>query len=409
MTVTNDEILLVLPVPVIADGGELFIEGQAAHGLELWAENFKAVTYAASVTDRSAIANSVELRPHSSLKNRDRIRLVPLPGGGGLSGFVKDYKPTRALLKELIETHQYLSFGVYWHAGDWPAVAALEALKQGRKYSVWKDIVDHEAHLRLAKDMAFLPGLKARADAEVVKRYHHYLISRASLGLFHGADCLRAYSPICAESHLVHDITLTEDDQIGAAALAEKIARAREGGPIRLVYAGRVAPPKGPRHWIDILKELAKRGVAFEAAWYGDGPLLEECRSRIAAEGLAGKVEFYGFMGDRQELLRRMRAADLFLFCHTTPESPRCLIEALKSGLPLVGFESAYVSDLTAEAGGGAYYEIGDVHGVADEVASLAGDREALAKRIGEAAQSGEVLCDTAVFRHRSELIRAHS
>ena len=104
-----------------------------------------------------------------------------------------------------------------------------------------------------------------------------------------------------------------------------------------------------------------------------------------------------------------LRDADIFMFCHKTEESLRCLIEALKSGSPIVGYGSSYPRDLARE-GGGRFVGVGESDALGDLISELAGpDRSVLASLMEAAAAAGSELDDVSVFRHRSELIRAHS
>jgi hypothetical protein len=51
-------------------------------------------------------------------------------------------------------------------------------------------------------------------------------------------------------------------------------------------------------------------------------------------------------------LLAELRRAHVFVFTHVTPESPRCLLEALVSGSPIVGYKSAFAEEVTTGRGG---------------------------------------------------------
>ena len=115
-----------------------------------------------------------------------------------------------------------------------------------------------------------------------------------------------------------------------------------------------------------------------------------------------------GFAADRRAVFAALRAAHLFLFCHKTPELPRCLIEALVSGCPIVGYEGAFARDLVAGHGGGLLVARDDVAALAAALTRLAADRARLGELIADAAADGAPFTDTAVFRHRSELIRRH-
>jgi glycosyltransferase involved in cell wall biosynthesis len=96
------------------------------------------------------------------------------------------------------------------------------------------------------------------------------------------------------------------------------------------------------------------------------------------------------------------------VFCHNTPESPRCLLESLMSGVPLVGYSSAFAQDLVAADGGGDFVPIGDVAGLAAAIAHQARDTALRHQNTLAARRSGERFSDEAVFAHRSELIKHH-
>ena len=122
--------------------------------------------------------------------------------------------------------------------------------------------------------------------------------------------------------------------------------------------------------------------------------------------GLSDHIELTGFVDDRDKVMAHYRKAHVLLFCHKTPESPRCLIEALVSGTPIVGYRGAFAQDLISTHGGGRLVEMNNVDGLADEMVELAADRSGLADLIGKAVQDGESYDDETVFRHRSDIIK---
>ncbi|MFN4101358.1 MAG: glycosyltransferase, partial [Pararhodobacter sp.] len=115
-----------------------------------------------------------------------------------------------------------------------------------------------------------------------------------------------------------------------------------------------------------------------------------------------------GFVSDRAALLSALRGASALVFCHRTPESPRILIEALASGCPLLGYDSAFPADLIAGHGGGMLVSLGDAAGLASALAGLDKDRARLADLNERAARDGAGYDDETVFAHRAGLIRTH-
>ena len=125
--------------------------------------------------------------------------------------------------------------------------------------------------------------------------------------------------------------------------------------------------------------------------------------------GLQDRVRAPGFVGERADLLAELRRAHVFVFTHVTPESPRCLLESLASGTPIVGYNSAYAEELTAGRGGGTFVQMGNWEALGGEIVALGKDRSRLRQLISEAADNGKRFNDEAVFRERSKLIRTYS
>ena len=165
---------------------------------------------------------------------------------------------------------------------------------------------------------------------------------------------------------------------------------------------------KAPGDWIDIVSKVCKRlgQDKVDATWLGDGPLLDSSKLDVASKNLMDVVKFNGFVGDRQAILDFLKDIDVFLFCHVTPESPRCLIEALISGTPIVGYKSAYAFDLVGNRGGALFAEIGDKEVLVEHLCNLAGDRMYLSSLIKQASENKLIYNDKVVFEHRSNLIK---
>src|SRR5262249_29187866 len=131
-------------------------------------------------------------------------------------------------------------------------------------------------------------------------------ISGASLGLFHGASCYAAYSPWCRNSYVVHDVHAKQADAISDEELEAKCAAILTDDQLRIIYVGRGDAIKAPFDWIAAMGQLRDRGVGFQAAWLGDGPLLAEMREEVARRGLGERVLLPGFVSDRDQLLAQL-------------------------------------------------------------------------------------------------------
>ena len=128
---------------------------------------------------------------------------------------------------------------------------------------------------------------------------------------------------------------------------------------------------KGPIDWLNTIDELLKCNINVEATWIGDGTLLPFMRETVSERKIGDRVRLPGFASQRSQLLTVLKDSDIFLFCHKTRESARCLGEALACGCALVGYAGAYQVDLVAIEGGGMFAGQDDWAGLADIIQGL--------------------------------------
>jgi colanic acid/amylovoran biosynthesis glycosyltransferase len=178
----------------------------------------------------------------------------------------------------------------------------------------------------------------------------------------------------------------------------------RDDDKLRIAYAGRVHKEKGVYDWIDVLTQLSEKSVDFSALWFGDGPELDNVRRLVTAKGLSSKISFPGSL-DHLEIIRELQSFDIFVFCHKTRESPRCLIEALLCGLPLIGYSTDFAKELISENFGGLLTPVNIVSDVSDSIATIS-DRSKLRALSERAFKDGRRFNIVDVFVHRARLTK---
>ncbi len=401
----SDTILLYLPVALHRQDGELYLEDQACNGLRLWAEHFDRVLVLQPLSSAPPPPNWVPLDRIGPA--RARVDFITLPECWRPLPFLMALPRCLPVIRGAIARADRLGFAIGGLVGDWGSIAAWCAHRMGKPFYVWTDRVESEVVRRTAARQPWRRRLRAHLEHRPMAWAERALIRRAALGLFHGRETFEAYAPHCRNPHLVHDIHLARADHVSEDALQTKLDSVGEG-PLRIVYVGRADAMKGAQDWLDVLEALARKGVTFHAQWLGTGPALEAMRARVAGGPLAGMVELPGHVQARATVLEALRTAHMMLFCHKTPESPRCLIEALASACPIVGYGCAFSRDLIAGHGGGALVARDDMGALAARVAELASDRAALVDLIARARHDGAGFHDEAVFAHRAALIREH-
>ncbi|MCX6968183.1 MAG: glycosyltransferase family 4 protein [Verrucomicrobia bacterium] len=135
---------------------------------------------------------------------------------------------------------------------------------------------------------------------------------------------------------------------IGSEAFLER--NPAPGRPC-LLSVGRCIEKKGFRDLIDACALLRDRGLDFECAIVGGGPLEESLRGRVAELHLQKIVTLAGPQ-PQEEVRRRLSNAHGFvLACATEPDGgmdnfPTVIIEAMAAGLPVVSTRLAAVPEM---------------------------------------------------------------
>lgn len=404
----NNRLLLEIMVPFYDNGTELLVEAQALNGIKLWSEHFYKVTVCAYVIkNKNELDEHVWLSPKALLAERN-IKLEPLPNGFHPINFIK-YKPQVAeRFRALIPDHDYLCFSSIGGIGHWGNVAADIAIEQQRDYSVWFDYVLDD--LPIPDHVSVIGKFKRICDRMYAKMKTENVIKKSRLGLFHGKTVFDGYAKLADNPQLVHDIHISQHDVIAPEKLARKLAELPNKSKIHIGYVGRVMNIKGPEDWIDIVGKVVDQigPERVEATWLGNGPMFSAMVNRVKQKQLQDVISFKGFVDDRAKILEFLQSIDVFLFCHISAESPRCLIESIISGTPLVGYSSAYVKDLVDKRGGALLSTIGDIDTVANQLVQLAEDPKKLARLTENIAKSSSLYHDQAVFQHRSDLIKTY-
>jgi glycosyltransferase involved in cell wall biosynthesis len=400
-------LLQVLPSVVTLVNGELELEIDFCEGLRLCLDNFDEVCVACPVTTdvrNSGLRRSLRLK---DLPFRQRVNLLTLPNGYNLRDFLTSYASVRKVIQREIQKADYLVFSPHTLIGDWPTVAVREAIKMNRRYVIDADVVYADvAEVSWTKLKPWKRLVNELIITPIFLRQHRYSLKHSSAALLQGQDVFDAYARYCSNPRKVYHMPVSGADYVGDGELQDKLLSLRESRPLRIVYVGRTIEMKGPIDWLKTLHAAKQSGASFIATWLGDGSMLPEMRRTAESLGLGADVIFQGYVSDRDEIFRALRQSDIFLFCHKTPESPRCLIEALASGCPLVGYGSSYPRELVAQNGGGEFTDIGDWQELARIVADLSNRRDKVRELIRQARTSGRLFERDATMQQRIDLIK---
>ena len=149
-------------------------------------------------------------------------------------------------------------------------------------------------------------------------------------------------------------------------------------GPIRLVFVGRLAAPKGVAECIDAVEILTNEGLNVHLKVAGSGPQEAELRRRLADKNLDGKVIFVGpIFGEEKNTL--WRESDIFVFPTYHHEGlPYALLESMAAGCVPITTRVGGQPDVMQDGVHGLFIPPKDPRALAEAVKRLDSDRDLL-------------------------------
>ena len=148
-------------------------------------------------------------------------------------------------------------------------------------------------------------------------------------------------------------------------------------------FIGQMIPRKGIPDLLEVFDQLYREDKKLKLQLLGDGRQREELEKKAAGQGSAKAVEFLGFRSDRLELLSRF---SLFVMTSSLEGIPRCMMEAMAVGVPVVAYDIPGVDKLVTHGETGLLAPYGDKAALAKCCRQLLDDPE-LAKRLSANAR----------------------
>jgi glycosyltransferase involved in cell wall biosynthesis len=148
---------------------------------------------------------------------------------------------------------------------------------------------------------------------------------------------------------------------------------------LQCAFIGRVTQIKRPDRFLDVVREIKKRGVHLDFFIAGDGELLEVCRQRITIEELP--ITILGWQSDIEKVLS---AADIVVLTSDNEGTPLSLIQAGMARLPVVTTNVGSVPEVVLDGVTGLVTSL-EVQGIANALEKLVKDKDLRAK-LGVAA-----------------------
>jgi glycosyltransferase involved in cell wall biosynthesis len=410
------DLLFVIPLPYRMVDGHYYFDKQSRSSLNRHLQTFERLIMALPLMAEEDVAKNPIFVWEPADDLLDRVQFVAMPRGGPLD-FFRNYRKTAKLLRHCIDSADRLNFAIGGGGGllnDWGQVAAEEAIKKGRSFSLQADWVTfgvYKVKASQLKGVKSTPAwVKLKLKEWLSRLWQARLVSRCDLMICNGRDVQLEYSKFCRSPEIafkVHDFHIDPNKIMSAEGVEQKCEAVLSRRELRVTYAGRAVPMKGPLQWIDAIHEARRLGANIQATWLGDGPLLADMKAAIERLGLRDVIELRGFVSDREAVVQAIRDADVLMFTHLEPESPRILIEALISATPIVGYHRHYPEDLIATHQAGVLTPLADPQSLGKAIAELAADRPRLVDLIRRASREGARFNSDIMELERNQTMKA--
>lgn len=147
--------------------------------------------------------------------------------------------------------------------------------------------------------------------------------------------------------------------------------------PVNLTMVARFAEPKNHRALIDALSQLD--AMEWNIRFVGDGPLKKEIENEVKKKNLSDRVTFLGVREDIPEILAD---SQIFILISNWEGLPLSILEAMRSGLPVIASNVGGVGELVKNGKTGFLINKGDRKGLIEKITLLINQPE-LREKLG--------------------------
>jgi glycosyltransferase involved in cell wall biosynthesis len=295
----------------------------------------------------------------------DDVEDVSLPTGSYLSRFRANLDPS--LLKRLTEA------GADVVVQDELSHPGLIALNRNFRRRSRTPIVTIVHHLRSSEPAPWpLPGVYASIERAYLRSVDGFVFnSRATRRVVErlvGDAAPAVVAPPAGDRFQ----PLPTDEEV--------LNRARQAGPLRLLFVGNMIRRKGLLSLLDALvsvdASLARLTVVGDAGF--EPGYADAVRRRMARDGLAERVEWLGPLYDGR-LAASMAASHVLVVPSTYEGFGIVYLEGMGFGLPAIGGAAGGAAEIIRDGENGFLIPPGDSMALAGRLRRLAGDRSLLA------------------------------
>ena len=219
-----------------------------------------------------------------------------------------------------------------------------------------------------------------RVEVDSVGKFW-YIFRRYVLNKFHRIIAVSSFTKMLALNAGAHEDRISIiynscDETIFSPCQDKARAKAKFGISTDrkvILYAGNLIKIKGVYTLIESFKTLYTRFPGFIGIIIGQGEEQEKLQSLVNEYGLANNIRFTGWLTQR-ELSEYYKAADVFVLPSETEGHSVALLEAMRSGLPIVASDVGGNRESIEDGLNGFLFNSGNQNALADRFFILLSD-----------------------------------
>jgi 1,2-diacylglycerol 3-alpha-glucosyltransferase len=281
-----------------------------------------------------------------------------------------------------------------------PFLSARLALRYCRPFNIPIVFTNHTRYDLYAQ--AYFPALPDQVGLAFLQAYLPWLCREMDLVIAPSAGLERVLVGLGVQSPIAvlpNGVDLTPFRQAHGPLSPESLGLS-PGGVI-LIYVGRLGPEKNLTFLVRAFGGVASAYPEARLLLVGEGPERDNLEDQVSRSGLRGRVGFTGLV-DYADLPAYLATADAFVTASVTEVHPLSVIEAMASGLPVLGIASPGIED-TIEDGQTGYLSPDDLPAFTAKMTRLVAEREGRAEMSRKARQAAE---DYAIERTSARLMQ---
>jgi|APTNR8051073442_1049403.scaffolds.fasta_scaffold08109_2 glycosyltransferase involved in cell wall biosynthesis len=175
--------------------------------------------------------------------------------------------------------------------------------------------------------------------------------------------------------------------------------RQSHDGPVRLLFLGRLGTRKGVPDLLEALSRETVQALSWQATLAGDGE-VEAYSARAAALGVAARIDFTGWVGER-DVVRLLRTSDVLILPSYNEGLPMAILEAMAYGLAVVTTPVGAIDEVIIDGTNGLLVPAGNPDRLAEAVGRIINDTALRVLLASNARRYAEQHLDVSVYARK--------